>query len=110
MTDNQSSEEVRARAMEIFRRTREEIDPMLLLRTKQMIEEQAEDGMFDAMGLPSSASVPQQTRAQNPSPVAEDEIPVDRTKMREIVMEYIVRNPDQTRVSGLLKKILRKEK
>ena len=44
MADNQSSEEVRARAMEIFRRTREEIDPMLLLRTKQMIEEQAEDG------------------------------------------------------------------
>ena len=110
MADNQSSEEVRARAMEIFRRTREEIDPMLLLRTKQMIEEQAEDGMFDAMGLPSSASASQQTHAQRPAQVAEDEIPVDRTKMREIVMEYIVRNPDQTRVSGLLKNILRKEK
>ena len=85
---------------------------MLLLRTKQMIEEQAEDGMFDAMGLPSSASASasQQTRAERSAPVAEDEIPVNRTKMREIVMEYIVRNPDQTRVSGLLKRILRKEK
>jgi|GEM_PF-3251365 len=113
-----NKDDVRKQAMKIFRRTRKEIDPMVLLRTKQIIEKNSKGNVFDAfMKKDAAGHIATDTgdtedtdrkavdSAQDISSAKAD-IPVDRTKMCKIVMEYLALRPKQDGISAALNSVL----
>ena len=99
--------DIKRHAMEIFRQTRKEIDPMLLLRTKQLIEQQADDTMLE--GLMADKGIKENQSSGS--------IPIDRMKMCQIVMQYLSLKPDtgqgapdSTSMSAMLEALLKQSK